>query len=287
MAEMRRARWPRPRTSPVTSAGAAPSRWSRRARPWRSPLGTLIGKAWGRQAAIWFITVIAGLVAVSVSVLLPTIRFDQSVTLRERLTPLRDRRVLQILIVTLLAFVGIFLPFTYMSTVFAPATGGDQARLALLLMIFGIAATAGNLISGRLADRYAPRLVVTAATLGIAVVFLVMLTARQSFALAAVLHALSGFVCISVIGPQQHRIIAYAPSGGAPLVTSLNMSTAYLGNFASSVFGAIILTATHSGAYILSAAAVFALAASLLAWWSGLSVPRQTHSPATSAATPR
>jgi hypothetical protein len=32
-----------------------------------------------------------------------------------------DRRVLRVLAVTLLAFVGIFLPFTYMSAVFAPA----------------------------------------------------------------------------------------------------------------------------------------------------------------------
>ena len=85
-------------------------------------------------------------------------------------------RVLRVLIVTLLAFVGVFLPFTYMSAVFAPATGGDQARLALLLMAFGIAATAGNLIAGRLADRYAPRLVVIGATLGIALVFLIMLS---------------------------------------------------------------------------------------------------------------
>ncbi|WP_051499186.1 MFS transporter [Nocardia sp. BMG51109] len=237
-----------------------------------APLGTVIGKAWGWQAAIWFITAIAGVVAVALAVLLPATRLDQGITLRERLVPLTDGRVLRVLVVTLLAFIGIFLPFTYMSAVFARATGGDQTRLALLLMIFGIAATIGNLTAGRAADRYNPRFVVIGATLGIAVVFLTMLTVRDSFVPVAVLHAVSGFVCFSVIGPQQHRIIAYAPAGGAPLVTSLNMSTAYLGNFASSVIGALILSGpSPSGALILPVAAVFALAASILAWWSARS----------------
>ncbi|KAA2255348.1 MFS transporter [Solihabitans fulvus] len=245
-----------------------------------APLGTVIGKAWGWQAAIWFITAIAGVIAVAVAVLLPAIRLDLGVTLRQRLAPLTDRRVLRVLVVTLLAFVAIFLPFTYMSAVFAPATGGDQARLALLLMIFGIAATGGNLLAGSLADRYDARRVVIGATVGIAVVFLLMLPVRENFALVALMHALSGVVCFSVIGPQQHRIIAYAPQGGAPLVTSLNLSTAYLGNFASSVIGAVILSTTGSSAFVLPVAAVFAVAACLITWRSARPTDERGTEPA-------
>jgi MFS transporter, DHA1 family, inner membrane transport protein len=233
-----------------------------------APLGTVMGRAWGWHAAIWFITAVAGIVAVAIGVLLPVIRLEQSATLRERLAPLTDRRVLRILLVTLLAFIGIFLPFTYMSAVFAHATGGDQGRLALLLMIFGIAATAGNLTAGRLADRYDPRLVVIGATLGIAVVFLVLLAVRESFVAVAIMHALSGLVSYSVIGPQAHRIIAHAPKGGAPLVISLNGSVVYLGNFASSVLGAIVIAAAGA-VYVLPIAAALALTACLLAWWTG------------------
>ncbi|MFJ4655383.1 MFS transporter [Nocardia sp. NPDC088792] len=231
-----------------------------------APLGTVIGKTWGWQAAIWFITAIALTVAVAIAILLPAIRIDQDVALRQRLAPLTDMRVLRVLVVTLLAFIAVFLPFTYMSAVFAPATGGDQSRIALLLMVFGIFATGGNLLAGRLADRYDARLVVIGATLSMAVVFLVMAGVRESFAAVAVMHALSGFVCFSVIGPQQHRIIAFAPPGGAPLVTSLNLSTAYLGNFASSVLGAVILSTAGSPTWILPTAAVFAITASVLAW---------------------
>jgi DHA1 family inner membrane transport protein len=231
-----------------------------------APLGTLIGGAWGWQKAIWFVAAVAAVVAVVLTFLLPPIKLDQGATLRQRITPLTDWRVLRILIVTLLAFVGIFLPFTYMSAVFAPALDGHESRLALLLLVFGIAATAGNLTAGSLADRFGPRRVVIGATLGVAAVFLIMLPVRDVFVLVVIAEALSGVVSYSVVGPQQHRIIAYAPPGGASLVTSLNTSTGYLGQFLSSVIGAGLLTVTGS-AVLLPVAAGFAALAALLTWW--------------------
>ncbi len=232
-----------------------------------APLGTFIGDAWGWQSTIWVVTAVAGVVSVAIAFLLPEIRLDQTTTLRQRLVPLADRRVLKVLLVTMVAFIGIFLPFTYMSAVFEPATGGDQSRLALLLLVFGIAATVGNLTAGSLADRYGPRLVVIGATMGVAAVFLLMLPARETFVLVAVMNGLSGVVSFSVIGPQQHRIIGYAPPGSASLVTSLNISTAHLGNFLASALGAVILTTAGSAALLLPTAAVFALIAALLTWW--------------------
>jgi DHA1 family inner membrane transport protein len=230
-----------------------------------APLGTVIGGAWGWHEAIWFVAAVAAVVAIVLTFVLPPIKLDQTATLRQRIAPLTDRRVLRILIVTLLAFIGVFLPFTYMSAVFGPAIGGHESRLALLLLVFGVAATAGNLTAGSLADRYGPRRVVIGATLGIAVVCLVMLPIRHVFALVAVAEALSGVVSYSVIGPQQHRIIAYAPPGGASLVTSLNTSTGYLGQFLASTVGAGLL-ATTSSAVLLPVAAAFAALAAFLTW---------------------
>lgn len=230
-----------------------------------APLGTLIGGAWGWRAAIWFVAALAAVVAAVLVVLLPQVYLGSGASLRERIAPLTDGRVLRVLVVTLLAFVAIFLPFTYMSAVFEPAVGGEQSRLALLLLVFGIAATCGNLGAGALADRYDPRRVVIGATLGIAAVFLVMLPIRESFVPVVIATAFSGVVSYSVIGPQQHRIIAYAPPGGAPVVTSLNTSAAYLGNFLSSALGAAVLT--RSAPLVLPIAAAFAAIASLLTWW--------------------
>ncbi|MEO3868219.1 MFS transporter [Nonomuraea sp. B12E4] len=231
-----------------------------------APLGTLIGGAWGWQMAMWFVAAVAAVVAAVIAVLLPPIRLDQGATMRQRIAPLTDQRVLRVLIVTLPAFIGIFLPFTYMSAVFAPAIGGEQARLALLLLVFGVAATAGNLTAGSLADRYGSRRVVIGATVGVAAVCMVMLPVREVVILAAIAQALSGVVSYSVMGPQQHRIIAHATAESASLVTSLNTSAAYLGNFMAGGIGAVILTTTGSAALLLPIAAAFAAFAAFLAW---------------------
>lgn len=240
-----------------------------------APLGTVIGGAWGWRAAIWFVTGFAVVVAAAIAVLLPSTKLGDAATLRQRVAPLTDHRVLRILAVTLLAFIGIYLPFTYMSAVFASAIEGTQNRLALLLLVFGIAATAGNLTVGWLVDRYDSRRVVIGATLGVAAVFLVMLPIREVYVLVAICHALSGFVSFSVIGPQQHRIIPYAPPGGASLVTSLNTSTAYLGNFISSIVGGVVISTAGSATYLLPIGAVFAALAAFFTWWPSRSGGRR------------
>jgi MFS transporter, DHA1 family, inner membrane transport protein len=232
-----------------------------------APAGTLIGGTWGWQNAIWCVAAVAVAVAVILVILLPPIKLDQGATLRQRITPLTDRRVLRILIVTLLAFIGVFLPFTYMSAVFSPAIGGEQSRLALLLLTFGVTATVGNLTAGSLVDRHGPRPVVIAATAGVAAVSLIMLPVREVFILVVIAEALSGVVSYSIIGPQQHRIIAYAPAGGASLVTSLNTSAAYFGSFLASLIGGSIIAGTGSSVLLLPVASASAALAAFLAWW--------------------
>lgn len=247
-----------------------------------APLGTFLGGTWGWQASIWCVAGVAGLVALALALLLPDIRLDQTATLRQRIAPLTDGRVLRILVVTLLAFIAVFLPFTYMSAVFATAAHGQQSRIALMLLVFGVAATFGNLTAGSLADKYDPRRVVIGATIGIAVVCLLMIPIRNVYGLVVVAEALSGVVSYSVIGPQQHRIIPLAPAGGASLVTALNTSTGYLGNFLSSILGAVLLAAVGTGTVLLPVAAGFAALAALLTW--GLGRPRGVAAGARNAA---
>lgn len=229
-----------------------------------APLGTAIGNMWGWRATMWFVTALAVMVVPVIALRLPNVRLGTAAGLRQRLSPLTDVRIVRVLAVTLLAFIGIYLPYTYISAVFSTALGGDDNRIALLLLVFGLAGTAGNLMAGRLADRYGPRRVVIGATLALMAVFLAMLPSRDSFLVAIPLVALNGAAAWSVTAPQQHRVLALVSAGAGPLVISLNAAVIYVAVAISGAIGAISLHWFGSAASLLPIAAVFVFAAALL-----------------------
>ncbi|WP_171169498.1 MFS transporter [Streptomyces sp. I05A-00742] len=233
-----------------------------------APLGTAIGNALGWQATMWFVTALALLVVPVIALRLPDIPVAARAGLRRRLAPLTDRRVAGVLACTLIAFTGVYLPYTYISAVFEPATAGDAGRVALLLLVFGLAGTAGNLTAGRLADRRGPRTVVIAATSLLTVAFALMAVAHSSFAVAVVLSAVSGIGSWSVTAPQQQRIIAFAAPGTEPLLVSLNAAVMYLAISLSSVLGAGIL-GSGSSAGLAWAGAGFTVAAAVITVLTG------------------
>ncbi|WP_428815121.1 MFS transporter [Streptomyces albus subsp. chlorinus] len=225
-----------------------------------APLGTAIGDALGWRATMWFVTALALVVAPVIALRLPDVTVGGPTRLRQRLAPLTDRRVLGVLAGTLLAFIGIYLPYTYISAVFEPTTGGNGGKVAALLLVFGLAGTAGNLTAGRLADRKGPRTVVIGATLLLTAVFALMGADRSSYATAIVLTAVSGIGSWSVTAPQQQRVMALVKPGSEPLATSLNAAVMYLAISLSSALGAGIL-GTADTAWIAWAGAAFVLAA--------------------------
>ncbi|MER8028852.1 MFS transporter [Streptomyces bauhiniae] len=230
-----------------------------------APLGTAIGDALGWQATMWFVTGLALAVAPVIALRLPDVTVGAPTRLRQRLAPLADRRVVGVLAGTLIAFVGIYLPYTYISAVFEPATGGDGGKVALLLLVFGVAGTAGNLTAGRTADRKGPRTVVIGATLLLTVVFAVMAVDRSSYPVALVLTAVSGIGSWSVTAPQQQRVMALARPGTEPLSVSLNAAVMYLAISLSSALGAAILTTTNATRIAWAGAAFTLLAAAVTA----------------------
>jgi DHA1 family inner membrane transport protein len=117
-----------------------------------APTGTLIGSTGPWQDTMWFVAALSVIAAAGISVLMPAVAPPPSAGLRERLVPVRDPRVTLTLATTFLVLAGVFTVYTYIAVSYGRATGSSGTVLAGLLVAWGLAATAGNLASGRLTD---------------------------------------------------------------------------------------------------------------------------------------
>jgi predicted MFS family arabinose efflux permease len=205
-----------------------------------APIGTLIGSAGDWRLTIWFVAGLGVFAVMGILFLLPAVPPSPSLSLSERLAPLRDARVAATLATMLFVIFAAFLIYTYMSAVFNRATGGDIARLAALMSIWGVAATVGNLAGGTLADRLGSRLVINLAIALLALDFALMPWAGASIAGAAATVALWGVCGWGFVVAKQHRLVGIAPAL-SPILLGLSASALQLGISASGAAGALIM----------------------------------------------
>lgn len=213
-----------------------------------APLGAALGATTSWRVTMLGIAAVALLVVPAVAVGIPGTLRGVPTGLRRRLAPLADRRVIVMLTRTFLVFTGIYLPYTYLSLVTTPTTRDHDGRLAVLLLVFGVAATGGNLAAGALSDRLGAGRVIFWGASALVVVFLLVGVVRDDFVLTVVAVAAFGSCSFLLNAPQQHQLIAHAPDTVATL-TALHQAVLYLAVCASGVLGAV--TQLHFGSAAL------------------------------------
>ncbi|MBV8123594.1 MAG: MFS transporter [Paucibacter sp.] len=250
-----------------------------------APLGTFIGGLLDWRATMWFVSAVGTVAAFGVALLLAAVPTPPVVSLQQRLAPLADVRVQRTLLTTWLAYAGLFLVYTYIGLSFDRATGGNPSVLAGLLLLWGITATIGNLMAGRLTDRFGSRRIINA-TVAIAAVNFALLPLSSAHLLTAALAIVVWGLCgWGFVVPQQHRLINITPSA-APLLLGLNSAALYVGVSMSGLLGgaAINLIDRHSLGLVGS---VFIVLALFTAEWAHSSMARPAGGLAAAAAASR
>ena len=205
-----------------------------------APIGTFIGGFGSWRTTLWFVTLLGLAAMLGVWTLLRSLPQPPVVTLRARLAPVRDVPIALTLLTSLFAFGGFLMVYTYAGLVLDRVTGGDERVLAGMLLFWGIAGTIGNVLCGRLVDRFPSRGIINVA-LWVAVVNFCALPWTSTHVVSAAIALTIWGVCgWGLIVPQQHRLVEIAPQA-APLVLALNNTATYTGLACSAVFGGLML----------------------------------------------
>ncbi|MDR6620443.1 MFS transporter [Sinomonas atrocyanea] len=193
------------------------------------PFGTFLGQQAGWRATFWAISAIGVLALVGIAALVPADSpAQQAPSLRRELAAFRNGQVWLSLIVTILAYGGMFGAFTYIAYTLTDVSGFAAAAVPWLLVLFGVGLFAGNALGGRLADRGIDRTLILFIAALLAVLVLFALLAADAAAAAVALFLMGGFGFGTVPGLQA-RIMRYA-SHAPTLASGANIGAFNVGN---------------------------------------------------------
>ncbi|MFI6338145.1 MFS transporter [Streptomyces sp. NPDC050535] len=206
------------------------------------PVATLMGQHMGWRSTFLGVSVIGLLAVVSLALLVPR---DSShapaAGLRGELAALRSLPVWLALGTTVAGFGALFAAYSYITPMLTDAAGYADSSVTLLLALFGVGATAGNLLGGRLADR-SMRGTLFGGLVSLAVVlalFPVLMGTAWSAALAVVLLGTAAFVTSSPLLLMVMEKASSAPS----LASSANQAAFNLANAGGAWIGGLVLAA--------------------------------------------
>ncbi|QFZ76717.1 MFS transporter [Streptomyces fagopyri] len=206
------------------------------------PVATLIGQHFGWRATFLGVGVIGLAAIASLALLIPHDHTHATTGgLRGELAALRSLPVWLALGTTVAGFGALFSAYSYVTPMLTESAGYTESSVTLLLALFGVGATVGNLVGGRLADQSLRGTLFGGLTSLVAVLalFPLMMAAQWSAALAVTLLGTAAFVTGS---PLQLMVMEKA-SAAPSLASSANQAAFNLANAGGAWIGGLALAA--------------------------------------------
>jgi len=121
------------------------------------PLGTFISDLFGWRATFLFISILGLISAVAQWLYLPKkVERPSPAKLHQQLSIILIPRILLVLLITLFSYGGAFVAFTYLSEILQNVTKFSVSTVSMVLVLYGIAVTIGNIFCAKLASNKGP-----------------------------------------------------------------------------------------------------------------------------------
>lgn len=214
------------------------------------PGGTALGQALGWRATFWAISAVGLLSTIAIALWVPGGGTGKAMDLRAEVRVLGRFKVLAGLLMCFLFTVGMFGLFTFIAPLLTTVSGIPTAGIPLILLLFGLGATVGVLLSGKLADW---RL-----DLSIGLIFTAQAIIHLSFVLFAS-NAVAIYVLMFLLG-------CVGMAAVAPLKTFILNASRDAPSLASTLSSSSLNFGVAVGATICSAALAWGISYAQLPW---------------------
>jgi MFS transporter, DHA1 family, inner membrane transport protein len=121
------------------------------------PLGTFIGQTFGWQSTFLAVSMLGIVAFIGSSILIPdNIPNSKPASLLTQLSVLKKPRLLLVYAMTALGYGGSFIAFTYLAPILQEVSGFSASSVSLVMLVYGVSVTIGNIWGGKLADKKGP-----------------------------------------------------------------------------------------------------------------------------------
>ncbi|AWT42885.1 MULTISPECIES: MFS transporter [Streptomyces] len=207
------------------------------------PAATLLGQHLGWRATFLGVSVIGLAAIASLALLIPRDGGGSAPAggLRGELAALRSLPVWLALGTTVAGFGALFAAYSYVTPMLTDAAGYADTSVTALLALFGVGATIGNLLGGRLAD-HAMRATLFGGLASLAVVLAAFPLLMRNPVTAALAVALLGTAAFVTGSPLQLMVMEKAAAAPS-LASSANQAAFNLANAGGAWIGGLALAA--------------------------------------------
>ncbi len=252
------------------------------------PLGTFIGQIFGWRATFAAVAGLGVIAFAAIAVLLPsTLKKAPAAGIGEQIKVLGSGRLLIVFAMTALGYGGTFVTFTFLASILQEVTGFAETTVGIILVLYGIAIAAGNVIGGRLANRNPVR-ALTGLFIAQAIVLVLFSFTAVSPWLAVPTLAALGFLSFANVPGLQIYVVQLAKQvrpAAVDVASALNIAAFNLGIAAGAWIGGLVVESSLGLGATPWVGAILVAGAVGLTLWSG-ALDRRSAGPANAASQP-
>ncbi|QYR19247.1 MFS transporter [Paenibacillus sp. sptzw28] len=206
------------------------------------PAAMMFDQYFGWRASFWAVVFLVIFSGVLGQLVIPASPKPKSIRIRSELEAFRNRHLWFAYATSMLIIGATFAAFSYFAPILTGLVGFSSKTIPFLLAIYGAATVIGNIVTGRLSDRYTMSvLTIGLITLTIALVLFGLFSDIAVIAMMAVI--LIGLVGVPMNPAMSTRITRVAGTG--TLVTTVHGSVISLGVVVGSVIGGLTIDAGY------------------------------------------
>lgn len=205
------------------------------------PFGTWLGQLAGWRATFWAVVGIGAFALAVIAALVPRDAGQiEEGDWRSDLRALARGPVVLALLTTVFGFGGMFVVFTYIAPLLTQLTHVSEQAVSLVMLVFGGGLVVGNIVGGKLADRYLEATLIGSLLMLAAVLGLMTFAVRDGIAMV-IFVALLGAASFATVPPLQMWVLEKSNGAGQSLASSFNIGAFNLGNALGAWLGGTVI----------------------------------------------